>query len=212
MAEERDKDFEKVLLPVFHGERVEFSMFWHQFLAYAAMNGVDSALREDGTPEPSMPANAAATIPNNDIGEMQLQAKARNSKAMSAFMLALKTQSLHVTISDAMTTDWPNGLASLVVMALLDEYIPSDTAAGIEAAAMLDKVKWKANQSPLNLFEQMATIRNMFPEKVTEEQLITTMMAKAPKEYKIIITMESRILHARLNREPNLREYKKVMI
>ena len=64
---------------------------------------------------------------------------------MSAFTLALKTQSLHDTISDAMTTEWPNGLASLVVMALLDEYSPSDTAAGVEAAAMLDIVKWKAN-------------------------------------------------------------------
>jgi hypothetical protein len=191
MAEERDKDFEKVLLPVFHGERVEFSLFWHQFLAYAATNRFDSALRVDGTPEPSMPANAAATIPNNDIGEMQLQAKARNSKAMSAFTLALKTQSLHATIIDVMTANWPKGLASQVMMALLDEYSPSDTAAGVEAAAMLDKVKWKANQSPMKLFEQLATVRNMFPEKVTEEQLITTMMVKAPKEYKTIITMES---------------------
>jgi hypothetical protein len=192
MAEERDKDFKKVLLPVFHGERVEFSMFWHRFMACAATNGFDSALREDGTPEPSMPANSTALIPQNDIREMQLQAKARNSKAMLAFTLARKTQSLHVTISDAMTTEWPNGLASLVVMALLDEYSPSDTAAGIEAAAMLDKVKWKANQSPMKLFEQLATIRNMFPEKVTEEQLITTMMAKAPKEYKTIISLFSK--------------------
>jgi hypothetical protein len=138
-----------------------FSMFWRQFLAYAATNGFDSALREDGTPEPSMPANAAALILQNDIGEMQLQALARNNKAMSAFTLAFKTQS--------------------VTMALLDEYSPSDTAAGVEAAAMLDKVKWKADQSPMKLFEQLATVRNMFPEKVTEEQLITTMMAKAPR-------------------------------
>ena len=64
----------------------------------------------------------------------------------------------------------------------------------------------------MKLFEQLATIRNMFPEKVTEEQLITTMMAKAPKEYKTIITMESRSVRARLNREPNLREYKKALI
>jgi hypothetical protein len=27
--QDKDKDYEKVLLPVFHGERVEFSMFWH---------------------------------------------------------------------------------------------------------------------------------------------------------------------------------------
>jgi Zinc knuckle len=51
----------------------------------------------------------------------------------------------------------------------------------------------------------------MFPEKVTEEQLITTMMAKAPKEYKTIITMESRSVRARHNREPTLKEYKKAM-
>jgi hypothetical protein len=38
MDDERDKDFEKLLLPIFHGERVEFSMFWHRFLAYAATN------------------------------------------------------------------------------------------------------------------------------------------------------------------------------
>jgi hypothetical protein len=38
------------------------------------------------------------------------------------------------------------------------------------------------------------------------------MMAKAPKENKTIITMESQSVHARLNREPNLREYKKAMI
>jgi hypothetical protein len=111
-----------------------------------------------------------------------------------------------------MTMDWPKGMASLMVRALLDEYSPSDTAAGVEAAAMLDKVKWKANQSPMKIFEQLATIKNMFPEKVTEEQLITTMMVKAPKEYKTIITMESQSVRARLNREPNIREYKKAMI
>jgi hypothetical protein len=98
MAEEKDKDFEKVLLPVFHGERVEFPMFWRRFLAYAATNGFDSALREDGTPEPSMPANSRATIPDNDVGDLQRQAVSRNNKAMAAFTLAFKTQSLHATI------------------------------------------------------------------------------------------------------------------
>jgi hypothetical protein len=107
--------------------------------------GFNSALREDGTPEPSMPANSRAVVPDNDTGDLQHQAMARNNKAMSAFTLAFKTQSLHVTISDAMTSNWPKGLASLVTMALLDEYSPSDTAAGVEAAAMLDKVKWKAD-------------------------------------------------------------------
>jgi hypothetical protein len=159
-----------------------------------------------------MPTNSRVLIPQNNIGDMQLQAMSRNNRAMSAFTLAFKTQSLHATISDAMTTNWSKGLASLVLMALLDEYSPSDTAAGVEAAAMLDKVKWKANQSPMKLFEQLATIRNMFLEKVIEEQLITTMMAQAPKEYKTIITMESRSVRARLNREPNIREYKKAMI
>ena len=76
MAEERDKDFEMVLLPVFHGERVVFFMFWRRFMAYAATNGFNSALREDGTPEPSMPASSTALISQNDIREMQLQAKA----------------------------------------------------------------------------------------------------------------------------------------
>jgi Zinc knuckle len=212
MAEEKDKDFEKVLLLVFHGERVEFSMFWRQFLAYAATNGFDSALREDGTPELAIPANSRAAIPDNEIGDMQHQAMARNNKVMSAFTLAFKTQSLHGTISDAMTRDWPKGLASFVTMALIDEYSPSDTAAGVEAAAMLDKVKWKADESPTKLFEQLATIRNMFPEIVTEEQLITTMMAKAPKEYKTIITMESQSVRAQHAQEPTLKEYKKAMI
>ena len=101
--------------------------------------------------------------------------------------------------------EWPNGLASLVVRALIEEYSPSNTEAGVEAAAMLDKVKWKANQSLMKVFEQLATIRNMLPGKVTEEQLITTMMAKALKVYKTIIKMESRSVHARLNRESNLR-------
>jgi hypothetical protein len=59
------------------------------------MNGFNDVLREDGTPEPAMPANLRALIPANDIGEMQLQAIARNNKAMSAFTLAFKTQSLH---------------------------------------------------------------------------------------------------------------------
>jgi hypothetical protein len=84
----------------------------------------------------------------------------------------------------------------LVVQALLNEYSPSNTAAGVEVAAMLDKVKWRANQSPMKLFEQLATIRNMLPDKVTDEQLITTMMANAPKEYKSIITTESRNVRA----------------
>jgi hypothetical protein len=153
-----------------------------------------------------------ALILANNIGDMQLQVILCNNTAMSAFTLAFKTQSLHATTCDVMTMDWPKGLASLVVRALLDEYSPSDTVAGVEAAAMLDKVKWKADQSPMKIFAQLATIKNMFPEKVTEEQFITTMMAKAPKDYKTIITMESRSVCARLNGEPNLQEYKKAMI
>ena len=76
MVEEQDKDrdYEKVLLPVFHGERVEFSMFWCRLMAYAVTNGFYDTLQEDGTAEPAMPANSRALIPDNDIGEMQLQA------------------------------------------------------------------------------------------------------------------------------------------
>jgi hypothetical protein len=49
-------------------------------------------------------------------------------------------------------TDWPIGLAYLVVKALKKEYMPEDTISKVELRRMMNNIKMKKSADPVDLF------------------------------------------------------------
>ena len=98
-------------------------------------------------------------------------------------------------IARAQTDEWPNGLAYMVVKELLDKYKPSDNMSRVEAGLMLINVTMKKNDDPSVLFEKISEIQNRYntvTRKLDEEDLIATVIAVAPAEYKSLLTAEQR--------------------
>ena len=60
----------------------------------------------------------------------------------------------------------------------------------------LSKIKLKETENPWKLFEQLATVENVYnteTQKIPEDDLIAVVIEKAPKLYSLVLTAEQRI-------------------
>ena len=99
-------------------------------------------------------------------------------------------------IYKAVTTEYPGGLAHLVVQALFKKYEPDDKITRVEMRELLAKVSMKAHQDPTSLFEQISAIQNRYnnaSRKIDEEDLIAVILKAAPKDYQAVLTVEQRV-------------------
>jgi hypothetical protein len=100
----------------------------------------------------------------------------------------------------AQTEKWPNGLAHLVVKELFKKYRLCDMISHVKLRSQLNKVSMKAQDDPSMLFEQISKIQNRFKEdaagnpiKLEKEDLISIVLAVAPKEYQSVLMIEQRV-------------------
>ena len=86
-------------------------------------------------------------------------------------------------IHEAMTAEYPDGLAYLVVRQLLDNYMPQEKMSRVELCCRLNAIKMKPNDNPKRLFEQINTVQNTFNgpnQRVDEDDLIAVILDAAP--------------------------------
>jgi hypothetical protein len=114
-------------LPTFDGTEEKFQIFWMRFKAYAKVYKFASALKIGG--ETYMPRRDATTVDiTTDVGKLQAAAKKRNEIAVANSMMAFTSEStISFLVYKASTVDWPDGLAHLIVVAMLQRYMPQDT-------------------------------------------------------------------------------------
>jgi hypothetical protein len=62
----------------------------------------------------------------------------------------------------ARTTDWPNGLAWMVMKELNKKYFPKDLVSKNELRRAVNAVSMKKEDDPAILFEQISAIENKF--------------------------------------------------
>ncbi len=184
-----------VRLPTFDGTDAEFQIFWMRFKAYAKVYKFASALKIGG--EADMPASDAEVIDLTDVqGLRQEAAKKRNEIAIANFTMAITSEGTISLVYKAATADWPDGLAHLIVVAMLQRYMPQDTVTRVELRQMLNKVSMKPNDDPRVIFEQISTIENRYTtatQTIEKEDLIAVVLDAAAKDYQAVLTCEQRV-------------------
>ena len=126
-------------------------------------------------------------------GKKVAAAKKRNATAMACLTIAFTSEANMCLVYEAVTSEWPSGLAHQVVSALFKKYQPQDTMTKVELRQQLNKISMKGTDDPMKLFEQISAIKNRYntaTKKIEEEDLIATVLEKAPKEYQALLTSE----------------------
>lgn len=184
-----------VKLPTFDGERKNFHVWWTRFKAYATVYKFSAALKIGG--EADLPQKEDDVLDETKSDEKRkADARKRNGVAMANLAMSFTTESLMGMIYKAVTTEYPGGLAHLVVQALFKKYEPDDKITRVEMRELLAKVSMKANQDPTSLFEQISAIQNRYnnaSRKIDEEDLIAVILKAAPKDYQAVLTVEQRV-------------------
>ena len=107
-------------------------------------------------------------------------------------------------MSSTKDLSWPGGLTHKVVVKLKEKYQPNDKVSRVELHWRLNRVKMGKTDDPIELFEQIASIKNAFQtnkQTVDEEDLLATVLEKAPEEYASILATEKRMKGANLTLE-----------
>jgi hypothetical protein len=112
-----DNDTKSLRTPQFSGKQEDFQMWWMRFKAYAMILHFTAALGD----------KKEADLPDEEeekLGDTkdQKSARKRNLNAIYHFTMAFTTEALMGIIFKAQTTEWPSGLAYLIVKALFERY------------------------------------------------------------------------------------------
>jgi len=135
---------------------------------------------------------------------MQKKAVEMNLEAMWSLTMAFSTERSMTLVYATQTKDWPNGVAWKVVKALKGEYQPNDRISLVEFRGRLSELTMKKDDEPKTMFENIASIKNMFREAnfvINDEDLIAVVMEKAPHQYASVITVEQAIKKDQLTLE-----------
>ncbi len=166
-----------IKMPVFMGEASKYQKFKLRFMAYGHAKGFAKALIR-----PTDMSNMPNDHNKDDTAENQAFLKA-NGIAMSAcYTLALEGDQVFQVIATAMTPDFPPGLAVLISEKLDKQYQPKDLVSIIEMDAKLMRVRMNIKESPVELFNRLASIKiaHSTPTTTRKGAIFCMMMKRTP--------------------------------
>jgi hypothetical protein len=103
-----------IKLQTFNGETKEAQIWLMRFKAYAGVYGFSESIEEN--PDVHLPKSEKVVIDDSTaIGKMELKARRSNQIALAHLTMAFTTEALMGMIYKARITDWPNGLAWMVM-------------------------------------------------------------------------------------------------
>ena len=184
-----------VRLPTFDGDYKKFQLWWTRFNAYATVYKFKQALTDEDDKHRPFSETEEIKDPLSTEGMAMEAAKKRNEVAMASLTMAFTSESVMRMVYKSYTTQWPNGLAKLVVQALMKKYCPIDTISRVEMRQKLNKVAMKKGADPATLFEQLSAIENQYTtpdRKIEEGDLIAVVLDAATDEYQAVLTAEQR--------------------
>ena len=116
-----------VKLPMFDGMPKNFQIWWMRLIAYAIIFKFNKVISKD-VPDPDMPQSEVEVLDeSNDAHKKKIVVKNHNAVAMANLLMPFTSEGTMGLVYKAMSTDWPNGLAQLVVKGLFKKYQPQDT-------------------------------------------------------------------------------------
>jgi hypothetical protein len=165
-----------------------------RFKAYAKVYKFAQALKIGG--ESDLPTTDATAVDiTTELGKKQTAAKKRNEIVIANFTMAFSSEGTISLVYKASTVDWPNGLAHLFVIAMLQQYMPQNTVTTVKLRQMLNKVSMKANDDPRVIVEQISTIENRYTTatQIEKEDLSVVVLDAAVKDYQAVLTCKQRV-------------------
>ena len=109
----------RMYVPTFTGEESDFQVWWMRFKTYAMIAGFASAIT--CKMDADLPGAEVLATDDDDGKERKKHFRDSNSLAMATLTMAFTSASLMGVITDAVTSDWPNGLAYKVVECSVQE-------------------------------------------------------------------------------------------
>jgi hypothetical protein len=110
-----NSDAKSLQLPTFDGKYENFQLWWVRFMAFATICKFAQALRSGGENELIGQSENAIVDETTSSGKAVSAAMKRNAYAVASLTIAFTSEATMGLIWKAMTTDWPGGLAHLVV-------------------------------------------------------------------------------------------------
>ena len=95
--------------------------------------------------------------------------------AIACLTASFQDDGLLNMVEQSMTSDWPSGLAYVVIDELFKKYRPVDMISRVEMRSRLNNVSMKANDDPRILFDQLASIQcayNSTTRKIDPDDLM----------------------------------------
>jgi hypothetical protein len=179
-----------LLLPFFNGDPNKFKGWWMRFKAYATIKNFAAAIER--TKETELPATEVTDV-SSDMPKKS--ARDRNMMAIACLTASFQDDGLLNMVEQSMTSDWPSGLACVVVDELFKKYRPVDVMSRVEMRSRLNHVSMKTDDDPRVMFDQLASIQNAYnttARKIDPDDFIAVALEKAPDQYKSILTAEQR--------------------
>lgn len=174
-----------ISLLTFDGKHESFMTRWTHFSVFAMMYKFVEALKS--TTEADLPVLKSNILDEStDVGKRQASVKKCNHVPVANFTMAFTSKGTMLLVYKAITVNWPNGLAHLIVKALEDKYHLQDTMMNVELCKQLNWVSMKANQDLATLFEQLSGIENHYKhsgKQMDVEDQIAVMIDSASTGY-----------------------------
>ena len=179
----------------FDGTKAKYPTWSSQFEALCAIKGILDALQANF--KNKLPDSDKVTLdPNDDAEKLLIEAKVKNSLAMSYLTLAMDSPQLLAKIEASKSNDWPGGLAHVLWAKLVKKYKPKDTIAVAEQMKKLMELKLMKGQDPETLGDKIAELETSYGSSLAEEQKVAAIVNAAGADYADVIQQETKTLTA----------------
>eukprot|EP00957_Ditylum_brightwellii_P208978 15359734-Ditylum_brightwellii.AAC.1 len=195
MADSSDSAVKSIKLPTFDGEQKGFQIWWMRFCAYGTVYGFAQSIQQ--RPDQDLPSSEYKILDTAMVdGARAAKVVKLNAVAMCNLTMAFTTESLMGLIYSAISPAWLSGKAHVVVVLLHEKYAPKDLVSKIELRRNLNSILMKKYEDPVKLFEKIAALQNRYNTasyQIPLDEMIATVLEKAPKEYGTVLTVEQRM-------------------
>ena len=184
-----------VRVPSFDGEEENFQVWWTRFQAFARVKWLEKALKIDAD-LPGTQAELDALDPKSNAAKPGVRAGLRNDTAVAQLTMHFQIAGLLDKVNQTKTTDWPDGLAASIVTRLKRDYQHIDRISRVETRRKMNEVIMKNDDDRKVIFEQISTRRNHCTGSgvvVEDEDLMASVMEKAPERYASVLAVEERV-------------------
>ena len=196
----------KIEVPKWDGKKDTYATWKQRFVPFAAGNRFATALKKETMALLPEKESTALELLDTEIALLTDEQKPvysqvlANNRAILCLTNAFYKDEALVWLQQGMDENWPElGKAYKVMSALDDEFNPSDLISQMEMSDALDNITMQSNDAPSTLTKQFSELKLRYNgkdgrAKLGEALIVSTLLRKAPKQYRDYLAGEVRRL------------------